>query len=1312
MQRPGLFAFLLMLTACGQPDTPGLGGSKKATAGEDEIHTAVIVLKRPRLEGLKSIRRHIHNLGGQVSLILPPTVLVAQVSDDMAHHIRNHETVRAVSFRPLLPSSIEAVDNKSIVAVEAANRILRREREGNDEDPPLVSEALVGPAFPGQTPPSPQIPFPRLHPQSLDEKKVFDELYANDWHQHQGERALKLLHRHGYEDCAEILENPLPTFGRASGADFFKTSLYLAKDVAVSLFFEPSSEGPWTLDEVNAVYQSAALALDHLSKRLPQAEAVFYLAREVSETTLHAVPSSEGEGQRVYANDLRNTYNTHWSYLIVARRGKSIAHAHHHGPALIVYNQDLRGGGTIEHETGHIFGADDSHGQTPVGPTALSGYLRVVNANSAYRDGTGFFSGYGEAQRDLMSIAGLDSPLTVYSQGQLGAYDRDGDGIFDILDTIPMSEITRIDHGDGITVEGRASVRSHANEVRLGQENNAALGITGVSVHTIESVAFRINGLAWSESTPIDGHFDSGEEAFRIKLPSLGPGVYTLETRAKNSIGNQEIRFPSVEFEVAESSTAPSGAAPFIDLGCAPSMGSIFSVFSLDASKTRDLEDQVDELSFDWRFGSGAQILSEGSHAKVQYNSPGRKQVAIEVTDRDGNVASRDCTLLVTGHPLPPVPSFVLTYDASLDNSHNDFPVKVDASATHDPDTPLESISIRWKWDRAPWSDWAPFLDAQKQTHLFSMPEKSRVFRVELQARDADGQVSKVVARDAWSVAYDHAPSIDGFDAFTGPRVTLSSTVSFHELRTEGFTVKGRYAYAISDGLQVFDLLDPAHPVALESGYNPPDRKFSRPPRIDDRVGVEVIDRFRLNVLDLRTPKKPVLASTIPVNLASGIRVKDNRLYFVDSGQLNMVDLRNPQKPVELGRHPIPERPVDVVVQGELAYFQFSEHLDVFDVGTPDSIRLLQKHNLQEDSISWVRGHLYALSQAHGLRVYALDKKGGLHEVSQYPLHGRYAWLQGLSTEEDTFGVVVEDDHGRWLERINVEAPSRPLYLGRMPLPGIIWDLAIHKNHVYLLDATGLHVRALSEQPTQEIYVGRAQVRDPDFKTTWDGFLAVRWDYDGDGHWDTTYDDPNGQHTFELSTKTQPWLVKGQVRDRFLKTHTHTVPIDQVVSLSVPDADHDGIPSIWEVSHGLDPLDGQDSLRDRDKNGQSNLIEWLKAAPRTSFLSNEPFVLRRADQSQIRTVLYDAGVVTEVEHDDLGAPFKAKRYFPDGTEEAYKKVAIVHTSSALNGRTRMKVGLRLHPGEVVITGYAIASSRPNGDVLAERFLIIGTPDSL
>ncbi|MBL7224284.1 MAG: polysaccharide lyase, partial [Candidatus Brocadiae bacterium] len=50
------------------------------------------------------------------------------------------------------------------------------------------------------------------------------------------------------------------------------------------------------------------------------------------------------------------------------------------------------------------------------------------------------------------------------------------------------------------------------------------------------------------------------------------------------------------------------------------------------------------------------------------------------------------------------------------------------------------------------------------------------------------------------------------------------------------------------------------------------------------------------------------------------------------------------------------------------------------------------------------------------------------------------------------------------------------------------------------------------------------------------------------------------------------------------------------------DIDHDGMPDDWEEEHGLNPSDRADGARDKDKDGYTNVEEYLNHTDPTQFV--------------------------------------------------------------------------------------------------------------
>lgn len=265
------------------------------------------------------------------------------------------------------------------------------------------------------------------------------------------------------------------------------------------------------------------------------------------------------------------------------------------GPSFNLFSLDLRNGYVARHETMHIFGAMDQYCPDACrSPIIRHGYLEVVNANSKGNDGNGFFGGAGEGQPDIMIS---NAPIGVFSRGQIGWRDTDGDGILDPLDTYPKSNLAGSGMVNPVSLTGVAEVSPLMNQLAPGRD---------VTLNTIANVEYRINGGAWAPADPVDGAFDWGEEAFNIVLPGLPDSSYRIDVRATNSVGNTEQSFTSATFSISQSSL--SNASPVASMIVDPPQGSTATDFFFDASEVTDLEDLPSILEVRDSQGSTASV--------------------------------------------------------------------------------------------------------------------------------------------------------------------------------------------------------------------------------------------------------------------------------------------------------------------------------------------------------------------------------------------------------------------------------------------------------------------------------------------------------------------------------------------------------------------------------------------------------------------------------------------------------------------------------------------------------------------------------
>lgn len=345
------------------------------------------------------------------------------------------------------------------------------------------------------------------------------------------------------------------------------------------------------------------------------------LGREVA-------PEETWQADREYLNGLRDRYGADGAfYIMVAANDNGTAglraHASFHGPSTTL--DSTHGWNVFMHELGHIFGALDEYcPDACVPPTSLAGYLGIVNANASYREGDfgGINGGRGEDQPSLM-MYNVVNEVNGYVRGAWGWLDSDGDGVFDVMDTFPRTEVEAIVDGSALRVAG---VITDVPEPRWAG--------TSFSVNRIRALQYRFAGVAgspWFELALDDR--TRGRAFIDAALGELPTGTHTVELRAVNSVGNVERTPVVVTATVADGA---GNAAPHVRLAADARVGSTGSVFALTAD-TLDLDGDGVVVRFDTD-GDGAYDTAFGdAHtATAAFAEPGVYTVRVEAADRDG----------------------------------------------------------------------------------------------------------------------------------------------------------------------------------------------------------------------------------------------------------------------------------------------------------------------------------------------------------------------------------------------------------------------------------------------------------------------------------------------------------------------------------------------------------------------------------------------------------------------------------------------------------------------------------------------------
>ncbi len=264
---------------------------------------------------------------------------------------------------------------------------------------------------------------------------------------------------------------------------------------------------------------------------------------------------------RDYLNDLRTTYDTDWAVAVIVANSKNDADgrfatfnygfSYYGGPYLVMTwdNGNIGPAGmkaVMAHEFAHTWYALDEYNGGGSSCGALAGYEQYENQNSLH--GGPCATDDECIMRSSLTNAYNTNAACAYSLGQVGMGDNDMDLIGNVLDTEPSSLLDPIADTIGTytpTFTGSSFVNPLTNLNTRGEGND-------ITLNTIQTVEYRIDGGAWTATTPVDGLFDGPGEAFTFTTGSLTETTHIVETRATNSVANAELVFPADTFYVPD----------------------------------------------------------------------------------------------------------------------------------------------------------------------------------------------------------------------------------------------------------------------------------------------------------------------------------------------------------------------------------------------------------------------------------------------------------------------------------------------------------------------------------------------------------------------------------------------------------------------------------------------------------------------------------------------------------------------------------------------------------------------------------------
>lgn len=439
---------------------------------------------------------------------------------------------------------------------------------------------------------------------------------------------------------------------------------------------DPSTED-WNEDRIREIYLKVQAALDRIATSEPNADLRFVLHYEplvdsdyefgqraqwgdwVNESlaTAHVLskilghevdPTNPWPAAMEYQLALRNQYQADAAFFVMVAANHNWtaglrAHAYINGPWTTLESNN--GADVFMHELGHIFGALDEYcPDACVTPTALHGYLGIFNANAEFREGDpwngGINNGRGEGAPSLMQYNQMGA-VNGYTRGAWGWLDGDGDGVIDVRDTVPRSQLAADTIDQTVRITGQVIDRPQTALWRTPYSMNRIVGL---------EIQLERAGVVEDVITVALPGDTRGRQAVDVELPALPAGEWTLRIRAENDAGNQE---PVPQVLVATvSGTQNTAPIAHLDLPALRALSSSAS-YPVHASAV-DLDGDAAEVRVDLGADGSFETGWAPAHDLDVTPDAGVYPILVEARDAAGATAIHAAEVLVFAGNAPP----------------------------------------------------------------------------------------------------------------------------------------------------------------------------------------------------------------------------------------------------------------------------------------------------------------------------------------------------------------------------------------------------------------------------------------------------------------------------------------------------------------------------------------------------------------------------------------------------------------------------------------------------------------------------------
>ncbi len=177
-------------------------------------------------------------------------------------------------------------------------------------------------------------------------------------------------------------------------------------------------------------------------------------------------------------------------------------------------------------------------------------------------------------------------------------------------------------------------------------------------------------------------------------------------------------------------------SAPVAEFVVSPPTGDSTTTFLFDASDSWDLEDETDNLKVRWDFESDGNYETELSFEKTAYHkfsSPGEKQVTLLVMDTEGATGTKTNVLAVSN--AQPTAAFTVNPESGTVGTVFFF----DASQSSDYEDAAQELQVRWDFE----SDGVFETEFVKDKTAYYQYDRPRLYTATLQVLDTHGDVGQ-----------------------------------------------------------------------------------------------------------------------------------------------------------------------------------------------------------------------------------------------------------------------------------------------------------------------------------------------------------------------------------------------------------------------------------------------------------------------------------------------------------------------------------------------------------------------------------------